>query len=499
MGARATLESKKFDLVSRIIATMDGKKDKVDSIKSSTRSAKSSSHENSAKSTKSDDHVKHVESGRDKAHAEKVVEAKKNDKSTDKVSDDQPHMESILKSIASLTEGLKFVRESQDDMVQCMLAAGGQPCLGKGKGRGKRSAPRDEEPPRVQPSKTSHRRETAPSVAKRARREEVDLNYRDSELDYSGDESDQEVAFTSDDIENQIDAFLQTACEPPARSKQPPLLPLDVPGPSGSQSRQPVSHVHDISDEELDASLSLFAQDLTTDEDMGPDINNQLADILTNLLAKKMPDEKVKSRIEENPPPRNVPLLHPPRVNECIWELMKAAPRSTDIRLRKIQVRLTRGLVGLARLAEVLLANKKKGTHPDMADCLNRCLQSFALLSNANYEISLRRRETLRSQLNPRYSRLCYPSTPVTSDLFGDDVQKLVEDITKVNKIGADIAQKYEYNYKNKNYNNNNKFGQSHRGGRGGHQGSFRGRRRDDKQSKNGRWRGNGQKGNKGQ
>ena len=161
--------------------------------------------------------------------------------------------------------------------------------------------------------------------------------------------------------------------------------------------------------------------------------------------------------------------------------------------MRKIQVRLTRGLSALARLADILLECKMRATAPDLTDALNRLLQGFTLLSNANYEMSLRRRETLRSQLNNRYSRLCYQSNPVTSLLFGDDITKTVEDITKVQRLGANIS------YGN-NYTNNNNRGRGFSSNRGGYRGGrgrgqfYRGRGRGDNTSKNGSWRGNGKK-----
>ena len=49
-----TLESKKFDLVGKIIRNMEGKKDKSDNIKPSTRSAKSTTSENAGKSSKNE-------------------------------------------------------------------------------------------------------------------------------------------------------------------------------------------------------------------------------------------------------------------------------------------------------------------------------------------------------------------------------------------------------------------------------------------------------------
>ena len=169
-----------------------------------------------------------------------------------------------------------------------------------------------------------------------------------------------------------------------------------------------------------------------------------------------------------------------------------------------MQVRVTRGLVALARLADQLLKAKKQGAAPDLSEGLNKALQAFALISNANYELSLRRRETLKSQLNPRFNRLCYPSTPVTSNLFGDDVTKQVEDITKVQKLGASIGQNFgnfggggRFNGNNNNYSNRG-YGRGYGGRNRGGRGSFRGQRgRQDNTPKNSKWRGSGYKNNR--
>ena len=162
-----------------------------------------------------------------------------------------------------------------------------------------------------------------------------------------------------------------------APAKGPPLLPLA--GPSSAQAAAGPSDPQpgtsrDVAPEDLDASLSFLAQDLSTDDDFGPELTNQLAEVLNNILGKKLSEDKLKTRIEDNPPPRNIPLLHPPRVNECIWELIKSGPRSSDIRMKKIQVRLTRGLVALARLTDKVLLHKKAGTFPNLAELLDLAL-----------------------------------------------------------------------------------------------------------------------------
>ena len=407
-----------------------------------------------------------------------------------------PSFGELFKSISSLTEGLKSVKENHEDLVQVMMAAGGEPYFpkGKGKGVGKRSAPRDKSPATTtrgeSPANTT-RGPQAPPPEKKQRRAHTMSDDDDYDDDYYHvDNEDSEPEFTSDEVENQIDEFLKTATE--TVFKKSSLPPVTMPGPSGCSSQAPAAaaSAEFLVEDVLDEGLSTFAQDLATDEDLGPEVAKQLADIMTNLLGKKLSDEKIKTRIDENPPPSNIPLLHPPRVNECVWELLKAGPRSSDIRMRKIQVRLTRGLVALARLADLLLQHKKKGTVPDLAESLNRALQSFALIANANYEISLRRRETLRGQLNPKFNRLCYPSTPVTENLFGDDITKRVEDINKVQRLGADLGQGYRGRYNG----GGRGYGRGFQRGRGRGSPSYRGQR--GTQPKNWRGRGSGAKNN---
>ena len=78
-----------------------------------------------------------------------VVEKSTEKRSAEKQDEGQSvSLNAIVKSIDKLTKNLQTVKNNQEDMVSCMLAAGGQPCPGKGKGRGKRSTPqRDTESP----------------------------------------------------------------------------------------------------------------------------------------------------------------------------------------------------------------------------------------------------------------------------------------------------------------------------------------------------------------
>ena len=70
---------------------------------------------------------------------------------------------------------------------------------------------------------------------------------------------------------------------------------------------------------------------------------------------------------------------------------------------------------------------------------LTTLTHALVLGLSANRQVNLARRDLLRPHLNKPYQSLCNPSTPVTSYLFGDDLNKQVDDLTKANKIGHKV------------------------------------------------------------
>lgn len=56
---------------------------------------------------------------------------------------------------------------------------------------------------------------------------------------------------------------------------------------------------------------------------------------------------------------------------------------------------------------------------------------ALVLALSGNREFNLTRRELLRSDLNTQYVSLRSPSTPITTELFGDDIGKQIEDVAK--------------------------------------------------------------------
>ena len=58
----------------------------------------------------------------------------------------------------------------------------------------------------------------------------------------------------------------------------------------------------------------------------------------------------------------------------------------------------------------------------------NVLTHAAVLLLSSNRELILKRRDLIRPDLNKQYASLCNPSTPVSSFLFGDELNKEVEE-----------------------------------------------------------------------
>lgn len=68
---------------------------------------------------------------------------------------------------------------------------------------------------------------------------------------------------------------------------------------------------------------------------------------------------------------------------------------------------------------------------------------AIALLGAANYQLNMRRRESITDELNNDYRHSCSPTVPFTDFLFGDDVKlsKQLKDLTEEKKVGKNLAK----------------------------------------------------------
>ena len=74
-----------------------------------------------------------------------------------------------------------------------------------------------------------------------------------------------------------------------------------------------------------------------------------------------------------------------------------------------------------------------------------------AIVGKVSYDLSLKRREIMKSSLKPEFRSLCSANNEPTELLFGDDLTKHFKDLTMKNKLKRS-ASYYQSKYSNNKY-----------------------------------------------
>ena len=189
--------------------------------------------------------------------------------------------------------------------------------------------------------------------------------------------------------------------------------------------------------------MNEIAQDFESDEKADPKVTQKLADIVNKRWTSKLEETKLKDKLLKYNRPDNCEQLKVPKVNPEIWSKLKHGTRSTDLRLANIQKVLVKVGSAVVKSTDTLLtirANPDKFPPAALTEQLGNLVtfntDAIALLDHVNMEMSYRRRDAIKPNLNTEYSALCGSQVPVTGLLFGDELQTQLNSIKATNKIG---------------------------------------------------------------
>ena len=143
-------------------------------------------------------------------------------------------------------------------------------------------------------------------------------------------------------------------------------------------------------------------------EKVAADIDPQLSSIIENLTKARLPDDKLKAKLDGYTRPRNCPTLIDTRVNLEIWNKLSPPTRSRDIKLLRIQHSLVQAAVAVATGTDALVKALRSG---ESLACSNMALpmtavDGLALMINANHDINQQRRDDKKGDLNLAYTTL---------------------------------------------------------------------------------------------
>ena len=189
-------------------------------------------------------------------------------------------------------------------------------------------------------------------------------------------------------------------------------------------------------DESPDGLLDEIAQSLDETERTDEAVAEKLADIANKRWLQMLSDEKLKEKLEKCPRPVNCDKIIVPKVNPEIWGKLSRQAKGNDLQFSRLQTHLTKVGHIVVKSTDLLLKAKADSSKSYIDDLVRMNTDAIALLGHVSFEISQRRRESIRPHLHKDYAALCSSTMPVTNFLFGDELQAQLSHIRASNKIG---------------------------------------------------------------
>ena len=87
------------------------------------------------------------------------------------------------------------------------------------------------------------------------------------------------------------------------------------------------------------------------------------------------------------------------------------------------------------KATELLLQARRENKSPDIEQLIRMHTDALGLLGHISFEMSQRRRDAIRPNLNKECATLCASHFPITKMLFGDELQIQLNHIRASNKI----------------------------------------------------------------
>ena len=185
-----------------------------------------------------------------------------------------------------------------------------------------------------------------------------------------------------------------------------------------------------------------------TDEHLAPPVVDLLASTMDGWLLKVPDKNEIKLAFEQYKIPVNVKSLGPIRINDIIYQRIPFKAKELDRQSKNQSTYYTRAMGPLTFIWDCFIkcqawAIKNKQDLPKIIMQgqtvnireLTACLSSSIKLLCYHHALNLQRRKSLlRQHLDPKYFSLASPSNPVTSFLFGDNLEQRVSDIFKVSQ-----------------------------------------------------------------
>ena len=214
--------------------------------------------------------------------------------------------------------------------------------------------------------------------------------------------------------------------------------PIDNYLGSDEEDNNEEGEINDDSDEEKEW-LQQLAEEYCEEEVTGPDVTPEFAQLISQIVCRRLPAERENEILKKVNRPGNVPILANPKVNPEIWQKMQPKTRGEDLKISRLGDKICKGMIGNAQLAAKLkgLKAKLRGENKQtVRELAKDAFDNIRIGTMALNEVNQMRRAQIREDLNPIYRSLCNPPKEEDGFLFGSDVTDKIKAINQSRNIG---------------------------------------------------------------
>ena len=124
------------------------------------------------------------------------------------------------------------------------------------------------------------------------------------------------------------------------------------------------------------------------------------------------------------------------QVSTEIWNKLGRGVRQQDLRLQKTQTLLCKAMIPILRVFDKALHAKRDDRDIKPKEIMDLISDGYKIMAFGFNDISYRRRELIiQPHRNPQCRYLCSSETPVTGQLFGDDLANHVDELLRGQNI----------------------------------------------------------------
>ena len=162
--------------------------------------------------------------------------------------------------------------------------------------------------------------------------------------------------------------------------------------------------------------LTNIAQEFAIKETTGEEVNESLADIVSSLVKDRLPEDKLKQKLQKFLRPVNIEGLKTPRINPLIWGQISSNTQQSDAKSQKGQ----HVLIGAASAIVKAVDHVLKADSSNNKELITMLTDALAFILQCNHDTNHSRRLALKKELHKDFAALCSVNTPSGEYLFGD-------------------------------------------------------------------------------